>query len=138
MPFSRLGRRHGGAANSLYALDDKRGSRKQRSGRAGRHHCVALAVFEHGERNGHGRILFAARCGARVILHRDNVACIDYLDIVSVLAEIFFYLFLAADEHYLGSEPVACIDRTFDYGFGRVIAAHCVNYYFHSRRPPFS
>ena len=129
---------HGSAANTLDAFDDKRSSGEQSAGRAGGHHCVALAVFEHGKRDGHGCILFAARCGARVILHCNNVPCIDDLDIAPVLAEIFFYLFLAADEHKLDSEPVARIDRAFDYGFGRVIAAHCVNYYFHSRRPPFS
>ena len=68
-----------------------------------------------------------------VIMSRASTISIS----VSVLAEIFFYLFLAADEHKLDSEPVARIDRAFDYGFGRVIAAHCVNYYFHSRRPSF-
>ena len=100
---------------------------------------VALAVTQEIQRNGHGRILLAAGGGAGVVLHGDDLACVDYLKLALCAALFFkagFHILDTADKADFHAELALCAHRALYDLLRGIVAAHCVNDYLHSEKPP--
>ena len=124
------------AADAADALYGERGAREQRSGAAGGDHGVAPALLEQVQRHGHGGVLLPPRRRARVVLHRDDLAGVDYL-YAALAAEVTLDVLAPADQRNVHAQLALCTDRTRYGRLRRIVAAHGVNYYPQSSGPPY-
>ena len=123
-------RQHGGqrrAADTVDALDDERSAGEQRAGAAGRDDRVALAVAQHIERDRHGSVLLAAGGCAGVVVHGDDFARVDDLELGLLIAQAGLNGGALADEHDLRAQLLLRVHRALDDLVRGEVTAHCVH-----------
>ena len=125
---------HGGkrrAADAVDALDDERRAREQCAGAAGGDDRIALAVTQQVERDRHGSILLAAGRRAGVIVHGDDLARVNDLELGLLVAQAGLDGGALTDEHDLRAQLLLRVHRTLHDLIRGKVAAHCVHKYSH-------
>ena len=122
---------HGGAADAVDALGDEGGAGEQRAGGAGGHHGVAAAVFQQRQAYAHGRVLFPAEYGGRVVAHLHRLRCGDNGRAVRQVRQAAGLDSvqnggLVAGEHDVRAEALLRLQRALDDLQRGVVAAHGV------------
>ena len=123
-------RQHGSqrrAADAVDALDDERGAGEQCAGAAGGDDRVALAVTQHVERDRHGSVLLAAGSRAGVVVHGDDFARVDDLELGLLIAQAGLNGGALADEHDLRAQLLLRVHRALDDLIRGEVTAHCVH-----------
>lgn len=115
------------AADAVNALDDERGAGEQCAGAAGGDDRVALAVTQHVERDRHGSVLLAAGGRAGVVVHGDDFAGVDDLELGLFVAQAGLNGGALADEHDLRTQLLLRVHRALDDLVRGEITAHCVH-----------
>ena len=119
------------AADTVDALDNERRAREQCAGAAGGDDRIALAVTQQVERDRHGSILLAAGRRAGVIVHGDDLARVNDLELGLLVAQTGLDGGALADEHDLRAQLLLCVHRTLHDLVRGKVAAHCVHKYSH-------
>ena len=119
------------AADAVDALDDERRACKQCAGTAGRDDRITLAVTQQVECDRHGSILLAAGRRAGVIVHGDDLARVNDLELGLLVAQAGLDGGALADEHDLRAQLLLRVHRTLHDLVRGKVAAHCVHKYSH-------
>ena len=113
------------------ALDDERRAREQCAGAAGGDDRIALAVTQQVECDRHGSILLAAGRRTGVIVHGDDLARVNDLQLGLLVAQAGLDGGALADEHDLRAQLPLRVHRTLHDLIRGKVAAHCVHKYSH-------